>query len=188
MKWSAALWASLAVLPLLALLAKSFERDPKALPSTRLNKAAPMFVLPDLNQEAQDAAPIDLSKLLGKPVVINFWSTWCGPCKAEHALLQDAARFYGDKVQFLGIVYQDSAEAARSYLASRTNIFPQLIDTQSDVAIRYGVGGVPETFFIDAQGQVAYKHTSVLQAPILARFVDAALAQNPKAANLGGQP
>ena len=99
-------------------------------------------------------------------MLINFWASWCEPCKVEHEFLQQIAREFKDRLSVLGMVYQDSAEKARHYLEPRTNQFPQLLDPDSRVAVDYGVSGVPESFFVDQNGQVLHKEAGVVTADL----------------------
>src|SRR5688572_27419329 len=111
MNWKRAFLPAIVVMPFLLLLASRFGTNPAALPNVLLHQPAPAFELRSLDGEVFSTAA-----LRGKPVIVNFWSTWCVPCKAEHEILQEAAKMWGDKVQFLGVIYQDSEEAARAYL------------------------------------------------------------------------
>ncbi len=172
MRWRSALLGALVVVPLLVVLALGFGQDPHAVPSVLQGRAAPHFALQSLA-----GTTIDLDTLRGKPVVINFWATWCYPCKAEHDLLQDAAMHYGDKVQFLGVIYQDRETNVRQYMHGRPDHYPQLFDPGSRVAIDYGVAGVPESYLITAQGTIAYKHAGVLTPQLLHQYLDAWTAQ-----------
>ena len=149
------------IVPLLLILNSGFGKDPHALPSVMEGKEAPQFSLVDL-----DGRPVDLASLQGRPVVLNFWSTWCGPCKYEHPLLLQAAQTYPDVV-FLGVLYQDDPAKARSYLAMEGAAYPTLVDETNRVAIDYGVTGVPETFFIHRDGRVAKKVAGPVNAPII---------------------
>lgn len=146
----------LLVIPLLVLFAKSFGNDPHAIPSVLESKPAPTFRLTDL-----DGKTWSLDELKGRPVVINFWSTWCGPCKSEHGLLQASAQQNPD-VTFLGIIYNDEPDACRRYLATAGTSYAHLVDDAGRTALDYGVGGVPETFFLGADGTVVRKHTGPL--------------------------
>lgn len=150
-----------AVALLVALLGSGFGNDPHALPDTRTGTEAPSFTLADL-----DGAQWSLERLRGNPVVLNFWSTWCGPCKYEHPLLLQAAREYPE-VTFLGIVYSDDPAAVRRYLASAGAAYPHLVDPGGRAAIDYGVGGVPETFFVDRHGTIVHKQAGPLDPPTL---------------------
>lgn len=90
--------------------------------------------------------------------VINFWATWCVPCSQEHPLLLEAAQRYQDRgVVFLGVLYGDTADKAVPFLKKHGSAYPNLLDPGQVTAIDYGVGGVPETFFIDKSGMIARK-------------------------------
>lgn len=177
MNWRRACLAALVAVPLLVVLAMGFGHDPHAVPSMFEYKPAPSFALRALSGEQ-----VELSSLRGKPVVMNFWATWCYPCQAEHDMLQTAAAQYGDKVHFLGIIYQDDSERMRQHLANRSNRYPQLEDPGSVTAIDYGVGGVPETFIIDASGIIVHKQSGVLTPGVLFGTLDKLLniSQEPR--------
>jgi cytochrome c biogenesis protein CcmG/thiol:disulfide interchange protein DsbE len=95
-------------------------------------------------------------------VVVNFWATWCVPCREEHALLVSAARAAGSRAQFLGVIYEDDDDEVRRFLVRRGSAYPSLVDPESRTAIAFGVFGVPETFFIDGEGRIAAKHVGPL--------------------------
>lgn len=169
MNWKRALWAALWTVPAVAILASGFGRDPHAIPFALLNMPAPEVSLSSLSDTAWS-----LSTARGTPVVMNFWATWCGPCAAEHEVLQRAAAEFAGQVAFVGVVYQDDESAARRYLAMRDNVYPQLVDPGSKIAVEYGVAGVPETFFIDAQGVIRFKQAGVVTPAVLAQGLRAA--------------
>ncbi len=154
---------------LVIVLAGGFGRDPRAVPSMLEGRPAPMFTMDDLGGNR-----FELSALAGKKVVLNFWSTWCLPCRQEYPLLQTAAPAWPD-VQFLGVIYQDTPDKIRGHL-DRSPIpatYPNLIDLKGHVALDYGVAGVPETFFIDERGQIVYKHVGPLDEATLRRMLGA---------------
>lgn len=153
------------IVPLLVLFAASFGNDPRAVPSVLEGGDAPAFRLVDL-----DGHSWSLDELEGQAVVLNFWSTWCGPCKIEHPYLQRAAQLYPD-VQFLGVIYDDTPDTARRYLDRAGTTYPHLVDADGRVAIAYGVAGVPETFFVDRHGQVVYKHAGAVSEGLLAEML-----------------
>jgi cytochrome c biogenesis protein CcmG/thiol:disulfide interchange protein DsbE len=171
MRWKIVFVGLLLTGPLFWILASGFGSDPHAVPFMLLDKPAPPFELQTL-----DGTKVDLASLSGKPVVLNFWSTWCEPCKLEHELLQRASQHYGESVQFLGVVYEDTAVAARDYLKARTNLYPQLVDPGSRTALDYGISGVPESFFITADGQVLHKEAGVVTGPLILDKVGLMLA------------
>ncbi len=169
MNWKILLGALLVIVPLVWLLATGFGHDPRALPSVLEGKPAASFTLPDL-----DGGTVSLESFRGRPVVLNFWSTWCVPCVSEHPVLQAAARGEGpDGIVFLGVLYGDEPERARRYLARAGSAYPTVVDPTGAVIVDYGVGGVPETFFVDRRGVIAAKFTGPLDAASLARHLEA---------------
>jgi len=98
---------------------------------------------------------INLDNLRGKGVVLNFWASWCDPCREEAALLESTWRREKDRgIIFLGLDYLDQEPAAKAYLAEYDITYPNGPDLRSQVARRYGIQGVPETFFIDPEGKI----------------------------------
>jgi cytochrome c biogenesis protein CcmG/thiol:disulfide interchange protein DsbE len=154
------------VLPLLAVLVLNLGRDPHSVRSPLVGRPAPAFSLPP----AGDGVPMSLDALRGRPVVINFWATWCVPCLQEHAALTQAARTLRD-VQFLGVVYEDEEANIQAFLQQRGSAYPSLIDPGGKTAIAYGVFGVPETFFIDGGGRIVEKYVGPLDPDRIAELV-----------------
>lgn len=146
------------LIPILALLYFSLTRDPRILPSALINKPAPDFTLKTL-----EGNPITLSESQGSPVVLNFWSTWCDPCLAEHRLIKRIQKIYEPKgVHFYAILYEDTAANAEEFIKKYGKASPVLLDPGLRTAIDYGVTGIPETFFIDRESKIVYKHAGVL--------------------------
>ena len=98
-----------------------------------------------------------MSELVGTPIVLNFWASWCRPCLAEHPNLLEAAERYEGRVAFFGVAYDDDRATALKWLATHGSRYPNLWDPQHLTAVDYGVTGVPETFFIDREGLIADK-------------------------------
>lgn len=167
MNWKRALLVVLLVSPLFVILAAGFGQDPHQVPFMLKDKPAPAFSLVTI-----EGKPFSFDELKGKPAVVNFWATWCVPCVQEHGLLQSASRFYEGAANFVGVVYQDEKEAAKEYLARYGNEFTQCMDQDSRTAIDYGVAGVPESFIIDADGVVRYKHEGPLTRRIIERELE----------------
>ena len=158
------------VVPLLAILVINIGRDPRRIATPMVGRAAPPFTL----KEAGTGKTVSLQDLRGKPVVVNFWASWCPPCLEEHPALLQAARTLGADVHFVGVAYEDSEESILGYLRRQGAAYPTLLDPGSRTAIAYGVFGVPETFFLDAGGVVAAKFVGPLTAEALAAHIQKA--------------
>ena len=105
------------------------------------------------------AGTVNLAALRGKPVVINFWASWCDPCKSEAAALEQAwQRYRSQGVVFLGIDYHDVTGDARTFLAHHGVTYTTLLDGLGAIGDRYGLTGVPETYFIDRKGRIVGEH------------------------------
>jgi len=141
-------------------MAKGFGTDPHAVPFLLAGKPAPQFTIKRLDKDGQ----ISLKDFAGKPVVINFWATWCGPCKYEQGVLDLASRQYPE-IAFIGIVFEDTEENTRRYLRETGTPYIHLFDPKSTVAVDYGVSGVPETYFINRQGIIVKKHIFPFNSP-----------------------
>ena len=145
------------VLPLLFVLARGFSFDPRHIESPLIDQPAPDFDLPTLTNNAR---LVTSDSLRGKPVVLNFWATWCVSCPEEHPWLVRLARKFGDDVQFIGVAYEEKNEEIQSWLdRNGGSAYPTLVDINGKAAIAYGVYGVPETYVIDSEGVVRHKHT-----------------------------
>lgn len=161
----------LVVLPLVGLLVANLGRDPHNVRSPLIGKPAPPFALPDL-----EGRPFTLEALRGRTVVLNFWASWCMPCLQEHPVLTGAASALGDRVQFLGVVYEDEISNIRSFLRQEGSTYPSLVDEGGKTAIAYGVYGVPETFIIDPQGTITAKHVGPMTPSLLRGYLEQASA------------
>ena len=128
------------------------SRDPRTVSSPLLGRPAPPFDL----RVFDGMGRVRLADLRGKVVVINFWASWCYPCRVEHPNLAAAWERYRDQgVVILGIPFNDQPSGTRAYIRELGVGWPVLEDPGARTAIAYGVFGVPETFFIGADGRVA---------------------------------
>jgi cytochrome c biogenesis protein CcmG, thiol:disulfide interchange protein DsbE len=139
---------------LVGVLFVGLGKDPAAIESPLIGKPAPTFALRQVGTQAI----IDVSQFRGKPVIVNFWATWCNPCWEEQPVLVANARVLQPNVQFLGVVFQDEESKILDFLAQRGSGYPTVVDKAGKTAIAYGVGGVPETFFLDANGVIVAKY------------------------------
>lgn len=152
--WPVLVIGLIIVVPLIVLLAQGFKYDPRDISSPLIDKPAPDFALQTVDGDRE----VTLASLKGKPTVINFFSTWCLPCEQEHPMLIAAARAYGDRVNFVGIVFEDTRAKVNQWLDRHGGRgYPVLIDVGGPAAIAYGVYGVPETYFVDARGVIRSK-------------------------------
>ncbi|HLH71375.1 MAG TPA: TlpA disulfide reductase family protein [Candidatus Dormibacteraeota bacterium] len=123
---------------------------PPSADASLVGKVAPDVTIRPLNGGGE----VRLSQFRGRPVVLNFWASWCAPCRQEAPTLNAAARRYQGRVQFLGVDIQDSSVAARTFQSSVQSPYP-VGPAVAGGALAYGVTAPPETFFIDRQGRVS---------------------------------
>jgi len=150
---------------------------------TRVGKATPEFSMPLLG-----GGNFDLSAHRGNPIVINFWASWCPPCRRESPALERTWRAYAGKgVQFVGVDIQDSPEDARAYLSEFDLTFPNGMDRDGKITIDYGVIGLPVTFFIGAEGIVEGRWVGALPEGKLVDWVESLLAGMTPSGDLEGE-
>jgi DsbE subfamily thiol:disulfide oxidoreductase len=134
---------------------------------------------PDFRLTLLDGSSLTLQDLRGQVVVVNFWASWCPPCKDEMPDLQESWEAYGDRgVSFVGVAYQDERPAVEAALAEFGTTYPVGMDAGDRVAGLYGITGIPETFIVDQQGRVSYVHVGPLTAEMLSVELDALLGSS----------
>ena len=158
------------VLAVAALLSSALARPATVAASPLVGRSAPDFRLPGLN-----GAPVQLSKLRGQVVVVNFWASWCTECRVEQPAL-DATwqRFRDSGVVVVGVNFQDQTADARDYLTEVGTSYPVVRDTDSSTALAFGLRGVPETFVVGPTGRVVDRVIGPVDADALARQIEAA--------------
>ena len=168
------------LLPLLLFLAligyfiAGLQRDPHILPSAMIDKPAPDFSLPALVADKPGIARADLDG----PLLVNFFASWCVPCRAEHPMLGVLAN---EGVPLLGIAWKDKPEDARAWLAELGDPYRRLaIDRDGRVGIDFGVYGVPETYVIDRTGKIRYRQVGPITPDDLAHTIRPLLAELAK--------
>lgn len=132
--------------------------------------------VPDFTVYDLEGKEVRLTDYAGKPVVLNFWASWCGPCQIEMPHFQEKYEEYGEKVHFLMVNMTDGSretvERASAFVKENGYTFPVLYDTASSAAMTYGVYSLPTTYFIDAQGHGIAKATGTIDAGTLQRGMD----------------
>jgi cytochrome c biogenesis protein CcmG/thiol:disulfide interchange protein DsbE len=156
---------------LVAVFFFALGKDPQHIDSPLVGRAAPPFTL----QAVGTHEMVDLSRYRGKPVVLNFWATWCHPCWDEHPVLTQVSQMTAGQVQFVGVVFQDEESKIENFLRQRGWAYPTLVDVAGKTAIAYGVGGVPETFFLDKTGKIVAKYEGPMSPEILQANIQKAM-------------
>lgn len=114
---------------------------------------------PDFTVQDMEGNPVNLYSMVGKPVIVNFWASWCPPCKHEMPDFEAAYKKYGEEVNFMMVNMTDGGretiETAKEYIEGQGYTFPLYFDTNQNAAITYGVSAIPTTYFIDSQGNLA---------------------------------
>ena len=163
MPWRRVALTLLIIAPILALLAFGFSRDARYITSPLLAKPATPFSI-----ELFNGGKLRLEDLRGKAIFLNFWASWCPPCRAEARDLEAAWRKLKDKnVIFIGVALQDTDQASLEFLKEFAVTYPNGKDDSGKIAIDYGVWGIPESFFIDPDGRITYKHVGGIRAAMV---------------------
>lgn len=164
MPWRRIVITLAVILPLIGILAYGFSRDPHYIPSPLIGRPAPPFTV-----TLFDGKKLSLDDLRGKVVFLNFWASWCPPCRVESKDLEAAWQKHKDEeIVFLGIDIQDSEKEALAFLKEFDITYPNGRDASGKISIDYGVWGIPETFLIDPEGRITYKHVGTLGGAIIA--------------------
>ena len=132
----------------------------------------------DFALEVQAGNRLQLSNLKGKVVMVDFWASWCGPCRQESAVLNRVYESYaGLPVEFVGVNIWDTTEAAELFLVEFAVAYPTGVDAAGQIALNYGVRGIPEKFFIDANGIIRQKYVGPMPEDVLRSALDDLLAE-----------
>ena len=153
---------ALLFLPLLVLLGvcvllfNGLRQDPKQLASALIDKPVPEFYQADLRDSNQIRSPKDFPK---RPFLLNVWGSWCVYCQQEHALLLEIAK----EMPIVGLNYRDKARNAQAMLVQKGDPFLWNVDdSRGELAMKLGVDGAPETYLIDGNGVIRYRHSGLL--------------------------
>lgn len=130
---------------------------------TMVNRPAPDFTLTTFK-----GTTISLEGLKGKPIVINFWASWCPPCRLEAPLLERTWRAYKNRdVVFIGVDVQDREEDALNFIREFDITYPNGPDPTGEISIDYGVSGLPVTFFVSRKGEIIRRWVGAIERSVL---------------------
>lgn len=143
-------------------------------PSQLVGRTAPEFALKSFNGDE-----VKLSDFRGKTVLVNFWASWCHPCREEAPVLEKTyLSLSGGQVEFIGINIMDDRKSAEEYIKSFGGTFVNVYDPENSVHLDYGVGGVPETFFVNPDGIITGKHRGPLTERMIMGYIENAAVYN----------
>jgi cytochrome c biogenesis protein CcmG, thiol:disulfide interchange protein DsbE len=152
---------------LIVFLALGLTHDPREVPSPLIGKPAPAFTLAQLHQPDKTLRPADLR---GQVWLLNVWASWCVSCRVEHPLLLDLAK--AGIVPVVGLDYKDKPDDGRAWLAQHGDPYRVSVqDVDGRAGIDWGVYGVPETFVIDKNGTIRFKHIGPVTAEALQQTI-----------------
>jgi len=169
-RWGWWLVAGVALVGASVVVAVTTDDSLGKVPGTlRLEGAAKTFALEDVRVARP---PVALEALRGKPVVLNFFASWCGPCVREMPALQAMSERYRGKVHFVGVTFNDRREAAKDVIERTGVTYPAAFDPESDVAVDYVVRVMPTTFFIGADGNLVERKDGEISELQLRTVID----------------
>jgi cytochrome c biogenesis protein CcmG, thiol:disulfide interchange protein DsbE len=165
---------------LAALFAFGILRDPTRrddIPSALLNRPTPDFTMPLFDRyRTEYGATFDAAAARGRPLVVNFWASWCAPCRDEMPVLEASWREHRDEVLFVGVNTQETSESGAQALLNEFGLsYPNGRDESNRVNINYGLFGLPETFFIRADGTLQYRHSGPISSDEMNEQIQALL-------------
>ena len=142
---------------------------------------SPRVEAPDFTVVDADGTEVKLTDYVGKPIVLNFWASWCSPCKSEMPDFNEAWGEQGEEVNFLMVNMTDGSretmDTAKAYVEEQDFSFPVFFDTQSEAAIAYWAYSLPTTYFIDADGYVVARAIGAIDSATLQKGIDMILPQ-----------
>ncbi|HQU28127.1 MAG: redoxin domain-containing protein [Nitrospira sp.] len=155
---------------LFALFYQGLWGDPRHIPTVLIGTPAATFEGPDV----ETGQTISLDQFKGKVVLLNFWASWCYECKVEHEDILRLHQAFKDNPDFvmLGVNYQDKLPDAQKYLKDFGTTFSHVRDVKGQLAIDYGVYGVPETFVIDKEGIIRFKYVGPVMGPVYTNLTE----------------
>ena len=152
------------------------ESEPAAETESADHEEAEAIIAPDFHVYDKDGNTVHLSDFFGKPIVLNFWASWCGPCQSEMPDFNEKYAELGGDVHFVMVNMTDggreTVETASAFIEKNGYDFPVLFDTKSEAAMTYGAYSLPTSFFINAEGHVIAQAVGAIDAATLQRGID----------------
>ena len=152
------------------------DTNSAAVPQSTATAAPSNMSAPDFTVTDRDGNAVRLSDFSGKPVILNFWASWCDPCKSEMPEFEEAYHRYGEEIAFLLVNVTDGSSetvtSATSYIDGQGYTFPIYFDTTLEASILYGASAIPLTYFIDANGNLVARAAGALSADKLQKGID----------------
>ena len=135
----------------------------------------------DFSVTNQDGQIVKLSDYFGSPIVVNFWATWCSPCKSELPAFEELSKEYDGKVKFmmgnLTDGYQETVELVKEFVNANNYTFPVFFDTEYSASSAYQTNYIPETIFIDKDGNMVNKHIGAMNKETLKKYIDTLIGE-----------
>ena len=155
-------------------------RDPVRrddIPSALLDRQTPTFTMSLFDRYRPEfGAEFDAAAARGKPLIVNFWASWCPPCRVEMPVLEAGWRTYRNDVLFVGVNTQERSESGARAMINEFNLsYPNGRDENNRINIAYGLFGLPETFFIRADGTLQYRHSGAVTREVMDQQIQALL-------------
>ena len=145
-------------------------------PAEETAQEAEKIAAPDFTVYDQEGNAVNLSDFVGKPTIVNFWASWCGPCQMEMPDFDEKYKELGEELNFLMVNMtdggQETLESAKAFVEKLGYSFPVYYDTDMDAAMTYGVSSIPATFFIDAEGNAVAWAQGMIDGDTLQRGID----------------
>jgi cytochrome c biogenesis protein CcmG/thiol:disulfide interchange protein DsbE len=178
--WAIVGGIALGVGAMVLVFSSRFGVDPRLVDSPLVGQPLPNLELEVLSQHGPRGETLALTDLKGDVLVVNFWASWCFPCRGEHPALTAVARDYRERgVSLVGVVYQDRTSEVIEFLDELGwggENYRYLLDPDSRGAVEFGVFGVPETYFVDAAGLIVGKVQGAVTSSLLRSTLDQILA------------
>lgn len=134
---------------------------------------------PNLKMTMFDGSAFNLDSLRGKPAVLNFWASWCGPCREEMPALERSYQKYKDPIAFVGVAVQDTEKDARDVASKRGITYPVGLDADNQIGFTYQIAAMPTTIIIDANGIILKRFAGATTEGALNFFIDTLVKRNP---------